>query len=319
MGAEPDVVVEVVRSGFREGEHRGSVVALAADGAPVWVAGDVDSPVFPRSSNKPFQAAAMLRLGLDLDGQLLALAAASHSGEDFHVDGVRRILAGAGLDEQALRCPPDYPIGDAALEAYLRSGGERARIRMNCSGKHAAMLATCVVNGWPTETYREPDHPLQQGIRSTLEELTGEPVAATGIDGCGAPVLAVSLRAVAHGFGRMVTAEPGSPERRVADAMRAHPEWVGGTGREVTDLMTGVVGLLAKDGAEGVYAAALPDGRSVALKVHDGGGRARGPLMVAALRRLGVQAPVLDGLAEDPLRGGGEIVGSVRVIPSHVR
>ena len=313
----PDAVVEVVRSGFREGEHHAAVVALGADGAPVWVAGDVEAPVFPRSSNKPFQAVAMVRLGLDLDGELLALAAASHSGEDFHVEGVRRILAGAGLDESALQCPPGYPIHEAAFEAYLRSGGERARVRMNCSGKHAAMLATCVANGWPTETYRDPDHPLQRAVAATLSDLVGEPVGAVGVDGCGAPVMAVSLLAVARGFARVVTAPEGSPERRVADAMRAHPEWVGGTGRDVTDLMTGVAGLLAKDGAEGVFAAALPDGRSLALKVHDGAYRARAPLTVAALRRLGVAAPVLDELAEEPLHGGGEVVGSVRAAAAH--
>jgi L-asparaginase II len=311
---EPDAVVEVVRSGFREGSHLATVVALDADGTPVWTAGDVDTPIFPRSSNKPFQATAMLRAGLDLDDELLALAAASHSGEEFHLDGTRRILAGAGLDESALQCPPDLPIWPGRMEAYLRAGGQRQRVVMNCSGKHAAMLATCVANGWPTGTYRDPEHPLQQHVRATIEELAAEPVAAIGVDGCGAPAHAISLAGLARGFARVVTATAGSPERRVADAMRAHPEWVGGPGRDVTELMRGIDGLLVKDGAEGVFSAALPDGRALAVKVHDGGFRARGPLAVAALRRLGVDAPVLDELAEEKLLGGGQVVGSVRVV-----
>jgi L-asparaginase II len=311
---EPDAVVEVVRSGFPEGRHLATVVALDAGGAPVWTAGDVDAPIFPRSSNKPFQATAMLRAGLALDGELLALAAASHSGEEFHLAGTRRILAGAGLDESALQCPPDLPIGPGRQEAYLRAGGQRQPVVMNCSGKHAAMLATCLVNDWPTATYRDPEHRLQQHVRATIEELVAEPVAAVGVDGCGAPAHAISLAGLARGFARVVTATAGSPERRVADAMRAHPEWVGGPGRDVTELMRGIDGLLVKDGAEGVFSAALPDGRALAVKVHDGGFRARGPLAVAALRRLGVDAPVLDELAEEKLLGGGQVVGSVRVV-----
>src|SRR5215213_3480249 len=140
------LLAEVVRSGFVEGGQRGSLVALAADGSRLLERGEPDAPAFPRSSNKPLQAVGLLELGLDLDGELLALAAASHSGESFHIDGVRKILADAGLDESALQTPPDYPIDDQAREAYIRAGGEKSAVAMNCSGKHAAMLATCVVN-----------------------------------------------------------------------------------------------------------------------------------------------------------------------------
>ena len=308
------MLVEVVRSGFVEGHHRGSVIALGADGEVAFAAGDPAAAVFPRSSNKPMQAVGMLRAGLELEGELLALACASHSGEPFHLDGVRRVLAGAGLDEAALQTPPELPVDEAERLAYVRAGGEPTPIAMNCSGKHAAMLATCVRNGWPTDCYREPDHPLQQALRDTLEDLAGEDVTATGVDGCGAPLFAISLLGLARAFRAVATAPPGTPEGAVADAIRMYPRWLGGTRRDVTALVAGVPGLIAKDGAEGVYAAALPDGRAVALKIDDGASRARPPVMVSALRRLGVEADVLDELAEAPLLGGGRPVGAVRSV-----
>jgi L-asparaginase II len=308
----PALLAEVVRSGFVEGHHRGSLLALAADGSRVLALGSPDAAIFPRSSNKPMQAVGMLEAGLDLDGELLALASASHSGEAFHLDGVRRVLAAAGLDESALRTPPDYPVDEVEKVAYLAAGRAPAPLAMNCSGKHAAMLATCVVNGWPTSTYTDSGHPLQRALLGTVERLAGEPVTATGVDGCGAPLFALTLAGLARAFVALATAAPGTPEHRVADAIRGHPAWLGGTRRDVTALIAGVPGLIAKDGAEGVYAAALPDGRAVTLKVDDGAARARPPVMVAALRALGVEAPVLDELAEAPLLGGGQPVGSVR-------
>ncbi|MEO7981738.1 MAG: asparaginase [Sporichthyaceae bacterium] len=308
----PVVVAEVVRSGFVEGHHHGSVLALAADGSRVLALGAPDVPVFPRSSNKPLQAVAMLEAGLDLDGELLALACASHSGEPFHIEGVRRVLAGAGLDESALQTPPDWPVDEVEKLAFAAGGGHPARVLMNCSGKHAAMLATCAANSWPVETYLEPGHPLQRQLRATVERLAGEQVAATGVDGCGAPLLALTLAGLARAFVALATAGPGTPEHRVAEAVRAHPQWLGGTRRDVTALVAGVPGLVAKDGAEGVYAAALPDGRAVALKIEDGGQRARPPVMAAALRALGVEAAVLGEQAETPLLGGGVPVGAVR-------
>ncbi|MGH8894009.1 MAG: asparaginase [Actinomycetes bacterium] len=308
------LLAEVVRSGFVEGHHRGSVVALAADGSVVLSAGSPDLPVFPRSSNKPLQAVGMLEAGLDLDGELLALACASHSGEPFHLDGVRRILAAARLDESDLRTPPDYPVDEGTKIAYVAAGGSALPLAMNCSGKHAAMLATCVANGWPTAGYPDPDHPLQIALRATAEGLAGEKVSAVGVDGCGAPLFALSLTGLARAFAAIATAPEASAEHRVATAIRRHPDWLGGTGRDVTRLVAGVPGLIAKDGAEGVYAAALPDGRAVALKIEDGAQRARPPVMVAALRALGLESPVLAELAETPLLGGGAPVGSVRAV-----
>lgn len=288
--APPDdpLLAVAVRSNFAESRHRGRAVGLAADGRVVLRAGAVDEPVFPRSANKPLQAAAMLRAGLDLDGRLLALAAASHSGEAFHLAGVRAILAGVGLDEDALTCPAALPLDESAAHAVLRRGGCPARIYMNCSGKHAAMAATCVSAGWPVAGYTDPDHPLQVAIRETVQRLAGEPVAATGVDGCGAPLFAISVEGLARAIRALVLAQPGSPERNVADAMRAHPAWTSGTLRPERGLMVAVPGLLVKGGAEGVQVFAYADGRAGAVKIADGAQRAVTPVTVALLRALGV-------------------------------
>jgi L-asparaginase II len=293
---------------------------LRGDGSVQLSLGSAGEPMFPRSSNKPMQAAAMLRSGLDLQGKLLALAAASHSGEDFHVAGVREILAGAGLDPDALQCPPDLPLDEGARRAVLRGGGEPDRLHMNCSGKHAAMLATCVAAGWPTASYLSPDHPLQQEIRRVVAELAGEPVTAVGVDGCGAPLMAVSVTGLARAFRAIVLAGPGSAERRVADAMRAYPDWNSGTARHERELMEAVPGLLLKSGAEGVEGFALADGRAGAFKIDDGAQRARTAITVALLRELtdgevpGADTAVLDRLARPPVLGGGRPVGEIRVM-----
>jgi L-asparaginase II len=285
----------------------------------VLAAGAVHEPVFPRSSNKPLQAAAMVRCGLDLDGKLLALAAASHSGEDFHVAGVREILAGAGLTTGALQCPPGLPMDEPSLHAMIRRGDQPDPVHMNCSGKHAAMLATCVAAGWPTATYRDPGHPLQAEIRRTVERLSGEPVTAVGVDGCGAPIFALSILGLVRAFRAMVLSDPGSPERAVADAMRAYPEWTSGSTRPERALMEAVPGLLLKSGAEGVEGFALADGRAGAFKIEDGAARARPPVTVALLRTLGavsgpgVDQRALERVALAEVRGGGQRVGEIRV------
>ena len=315
----PVVVAEIVRSGFVEGHHYGSIVVLGRDGEADWSVGDVTSAMFPRSCNKPVQALAMLRAGLDLPPDLLALACASHSGEPFHLDGVRRILAGAGLDESALQTPLDYPLDDVAREEWIRSGRERERVAMNCSGKHAAMLATCVVNGWDVATYLDPDHPLQVWIAKTFAELTGQPVEAVAVDGCGAPLLSTSLTGLARAFRTLAIAGDGL-ERRVADAIRAHPQFTSGTRRDEAALLRAIPGAIGKAGAESCYAVAVPDGRAVALKADDGAARVRPVLMAAALERMGVPAePGVDGDAVRrtgvvELLGGGVPVGGIRSV-----
>ncbi len=309
------MLVRVVRSGFVESVHQGSAVALDASGATVVALGEPGAPVFPRSSAKPLQAVAMLRLGLRLDGPLLALAAASHSGERFHLDGVRRILTAAGLKPSDLQNSSDYPLDDDERSSWLCAGRAPSALAQNCSGKHAAMLATCVENGWPTLSYRDPDHPLQVIISETIAELAGERVAATGVDGCGAPLFACSLTGLARAFARLATARRGTAEQRVAAAIRTYPEWLGGTGRDVTALLRAFPGIIAKDGAEAVYAAALPDGRAAALKIADGGQRARPVVMAALLHKLGETAELLDEMAAPPVLGRGEPVGRIRAVP----
>ncbi len=313
--AWPDapVLVEVVRSGFLESVHRGAVVVVGPDGTVTWSAGDVDRPVLPRSANKPVQATAYLAAGWrPRSGEELALAAGSHAGEDGHRDLAARVLAAAGLEPAALGCPPALPGHEPTRAAWLVAGREPERLAMNCSGKHAAMLATCAVAGWPTDGYLRREHPLQQAVEARLAAAAGQPVAAVVVDGCGAPQHGLSLTGLARGVGSLVGAAPGSPERAVADAMRAHPWYVAGTGREDTDLMRAVPGLLVKGGADGVHVAALPGHGAVALKLDDGGDRGRMPVLATALRRLGVGADVLSPWLVTAVTGGDGVVGEVR-------
>ncbi|MET8849999.1 asparaginase [Amycolatopsis sp. NPDC004625] len=302
------VLAEVVRSGFVESVHRGALVVTGPEGGVRLALGDVVSPVYPRSSNKPLQAVGMLRAGLDFTGEDLALACASHSGEPGHVKRVLELLSAAGLREDDLACPPDFPLHVPSM----RDAAEPRRVTMNCSGKHTAMLTTCVRAGRPTSGYEAPDHPLQQALASAVASLTGEPIAHTGVDGCGAPLFAFSLTGLARAFGRIAAASEG-PEFAVASAMRAHPWLVAGTGREDTALMSGVEGLIAKAGAEGVQAFALPDGFAVAIKMDDGAKRACAPLAVEALRYLGADVSGLAEVAAPEVLGGGRPVGAVRV------
>jgi L-asparaginase II len=222
------------------------------------------------------------------------------------------MLEAAGLDDNALDNTPSWPLAEDAARELVRAGAQPDRLHQNCSGKHAAMLATCVANDWPTQSYRAPDHPLQLAIRAAIEDIAGEKVAAVAIDGCGAPLFALSPVAVARAFGRLVTADIGSPERRVADAMRSHPLLVGGTGRDISRLMQAVDGLLVKDGAEGVCAAATTDGVGVVVKIDDGSGRARTPVLVEALRRIGMAALDVHAVTDVDVMGHGTPVGEVR-------
>ncbi|KZB85178.1 asparaginase [Amycolatopsis regifaucium] len=305
------VLVEVVRSGFVESVHRGALVITAPDGSVRFFAGDVERPVYPRSSNKPLQAVGMLRAGLTIGDKELALGCGSHNGEPGHVEGALSMLARTGLTEDALACPPAFPLHEPSMLAVAAAGKRRAA--MNCSGKHAAMLSTCAQLGWSTTDYVAANHPLQELIRATIADLTCEPIETVGVDGCGAPLFAFSLTGLARSFGRLVTAI-GGPERRVADAVRAYPWQVAGTGREDTVLMRNVDGLLSKGGAEGVHSFALPDGTALALKIDDGAARARLPLLLATLRHLGIDpGDEAEALAHNVVLGGGKPVGELRV------
>lgn len=310
-------LVEVVRSGFRECVHRGSLVVLSPDGGVQLALGEVYTPIYPRSSNKPLQAVAMLRSGFTPENTAeLAIAAASHEGESEHVELIEELLERSGFDEDDLLCPADLPGNELARAEVLVAGRPPRTVYMNCSGKHAAMLATCAVNGWPTDSYLDAAHPLQCAVIDTIGELTGEQETELGIDGCGLPIVPVSLTNLATAFSRLVTAHPDTPERAVADAIRAHPYLVSGTEKDDARLMPAVPGLLCKAGADGVHAGALPDGTAFAFKIDDGHERARLPLAAALLHRIGVQwTEDHAALAHQPVLGGGIRVGTVRAIP----
>jgi L-asparaginase II len=311
--AQP-ILVEIVRSGFVEGVHRGRLVLLDADGDVVLEIGDARQTLLPRSSSKPMQAVGMLDAGLDLDDELLAIAAGSHKAQRFHIEAVRKILAKAGLTEDALRTPPTRPSDEDALIEFYRRGEQDAPIYYNCSGKHAAMLSTSAHNGWPTETYLDPTHPVQLACRAAIERLSDEQIEVVAVDGCGAPLFGYSLLGLARAVRNCVIAAPGTHERRVADAMRAHPEYVAGDDTLDTVAMRSVPGLLAKTGAEAVYVAALPDGRTVAFKIDDGTKRAQPVILAEALRRLDVPATEVAPFGTVPLLGGGHPVGELRPV-----
>jgi L-asparaginase II len=303
----------VERSGFVESRHLGTLVGLAADGSVAVSLGEPTEAMLPRSSTKPWQAAGCRAAGLTLSTAGTALSAGSHTGEDRHVAQVRSILAAAGLSEEDLRCPPDWPEDEATRHRLVRTGEGPSRVRMNCSGKHAAMLACCVVNGWSTEDYLAPDHPVQRVIRARLEQASAEPVTHVAVDGCGTPLFSTTVLGLARAARALVLAAPGSPERVVADAMRAEPEYVGGAGHQNSELMRLVPGTVCKGGAEGVLMAAAATGQAVAMKIADGSPRATTVLAVAALGALGVDVSAAGTLAVEPVLGGGIPVGEIRV------
>lgn len=305
------VLAEVVRSGFVEGVHVGHAVIVDSYGDIVESWGDPHRVIFPRSANKPVQATAMVELGLDLPAHLLAMSAASHSGEPMHLAAVREILTMVGLTEDALQTPPDFPLASSERDSWIVAARAAAPIAMNCSGKHASMLATCVINDWPIANYLDPAHPLQIAIASEIERYSGETIGAVGIDGCGAPVLAISLTGLARSGSRLIQGGERSSGRRVLDAMRAWPQHVGGSGRDVTEFMRAIPGLVAKDGAEGVYLGAWPDGRGFAIKMEDGADRGRTVTVAALLVRMGADPERLAALSALPLLGGGALVGVV--------
>ena len=310
MSNDNPVVVEVVRGDLVEAIHRASLVVTGADGQVLASLGRVDHPIYARSSLKPVQALAMLGAGLDLDGELLALAAASHSGQDYHLDGVRTILAGAGLGVDDLQNTPDLPIHDGALADWLRAGNQAGSLTQNCSGKHAAMLRTCVRAGWDTASYLEPEHPLQQAIAATVDAYCDGHLPRT-VDGCGAPLFATPLVGLARAFGRIAGASSGD-EKRVGDAYRDHPEYTSGDGRYDLALHRAVPGLVCKAGAEACVGIGLADGRGVAIKVDDGGDRAVLPLAATILQAM-IDDPALDDLLTSPVLGHGQPVGQVQV------
>jgi len=236
---------------------------------------------------------------------LLALGSSSHSGSEEHLSAVREILALAKLDESALQCMLDKPLGDQERRAW---GDKPAtRISMNCSGKHAAMLLTCVTNGWPIANYLDPAHPLQVAIKTELEALSGEKITLTSTDGCGAPLFLMSVAGLARAI-RAITLSKDPVHQSVLDASRKFPEMVAGKERLTTQMIEAVPGLYMKDGAEAVEIASMPDGRTLVFKVADGSLRPFRVLVHAGLKRLGIDSPYE---AENVL-GGDRVIGAIR-------
>lgn len=300
------------RNGFVESRHFGSLVVLGPGGDTVAKLGSPDAVVLPRSSVKPIQALACLRAGARLSGPSLAIGAGSHTGQDEHVATVRQVLADIGLTEDDLGCPPDVPEHGETRRRLIREGEPPARIRMNCSGKHAAMLAACVASDWPTKTYLDPQHPLQREIAALLAERAGESIGHVAVDGCGAPLFGVSLTGLARAIRSLVADNPGSDGRRVADAMRENPFYVAGTGHANTVVMQRIPGVLCKGGAEGVLVAATASGSAIAVKVIDGSSRATTVIALAALSALGEKTGSATDLMKVQVLGGGQPVGAIR-------
>lgn len=321
LPADPVELAVVDRSGFVESRHFGVAVVLGPDGSVVRSLGDPAAVILPRSSMKPLQAVACLSAGASLEGVALALSTASHAGTDRHVAVVREILAAAGLGEEDLGCPAAWPSDTATRDEMVRDRAEPARIRMNCSGKHAAMLLACVANGWPTAGYLEPQHPFQQHVREVVERLVGERPAATAVDGCGAPVYAMTLTGLARAIHRIGTASERSPfalhrgAGMLVRAVREHPWAIDGPGRPDT-IVIERLGVFAKGGAEGVMVMVAPDGTTVALKMWDGSGRAATAVALRLLEQAGAlpSSDVAEAMSVLPLSiaGGGREVGAIR-------
>ncbi len=299
------VLAQYVRDGVVESEHRGHLLALNADGSVNFSLGDPSHLIFPRSTVKCIQGAAMVRAGLKLEPRLLALGASSHSGSGEHIAAVKEILALAKLDEGALQCALDKPLGEAERQAW--GNAPATRIAMNCSGKHAAMLLTCVTNNWPTDTYLDAVHPLQVVIKSELETLAGEKITLTSTDGCGAPLFLLSVAGLARAM-RVITISTDSSHQSVMEASRAFPEMVAGVGRLTTQMIEGVPGLYMKDGAEAVEVATMTDGRTLVFKVSDGSLRPFRVLVHAGLAKLGIDSPY----EVENVLGGNTVIGTIR-------
>ena len=300
-----EVLLEVVRNEMVESIHAGHLLILERDGDPILELGDLKSPIYPRSAVKSIQASAMLRAGLKVSPKELALICASHAGSSEHLDVARSILSGAGLNESALKNTPDKPLGASERAAW----GDKAptSLAANCSGKHAGMVATCKVNGWDLGRYKEVSHPLQLAIREEFEKLSGEPITRVGVDGCGAPLFAISLSGLAKALRNlMLSTDPVHQE--VVSACRANPVMVSGAGRLPTILMERVAGLFVKDGAEGVMVIGTQSGEVILWKMSDGSQRGAMTLALASLSHLGIKLDI----ERETVLGGGEVVGEIR-------
>ena len=312
-----------------ESIHHIAACAIDASGEVIFSLGDIEAPVYLRSSAKPFIAAAVIAAGarerFNLDTREIAVMAASHSGQPFHVEAVRSILSKVGMDESALKCGTHAPYNAQAARELEKAGITLTAVYNNCSGKHAGILALCKIIGADPATYLDAGNPAQQCILESCARVSDTRIEdfTLGIDGCGIPVYGTPLRNAALSFMRLATLtgiQP--PDARaleiVRDAMIAHPEYVSGTGEFDTRLMQSANGTIAcKAGAEGVHGTAIIDRAGLVVKVVDGAARGRAPAVLAALRRLVLLGePALTRLAdlERPIvyNRAGRPVGEVR-------
>lgn len=299
-----EILLEVVRNEMVESIHSGHLLVADSSGNSILELGDLDSPIYPRSAIKAIQASAMLRSNLQVSAKHLALICASHAGSAEHLEVAQSILKGAGLNEGDLKNTPDKPLGTNERLAWGDKPG--SSLAANCSGKHSGMLATCSANNWDIESYKDPIHPLQVAIKDEFEKLSGERITKVGVDGCGAPLFALSLRAIAKSFRNLMKSEE-KIHKEVVNACRANPVMVAGIGRLPTILMTKVEGLFVKDGAEGVMVIATKSGEVIVWKMSDGSQRGSMTLAHATLLHLGIN---LDFERETVL-GGGQVVGEI--------
>jgi L-asparaginase II len=299
-----EVLLEVVRNGMVESIHSGHLLISDSEGKTLLALGDLESPIYPRSAVKSIQSSAMVRAGLKLSLKQLALVCASHAGSSEHLEVAKSILIGAGLTEGDLLNTPDKPLGSAERSAW--GSNEATALAANCSGKHAGMLATCVINGWDLKSYKDSSHPLQVAIIKEFETLTGEKITKIAVDGCGAPLFALSINSISRGLRTLIkSSDPVHNE--VVSACRENPNMVSGPGRLPTILMD-KTGLFAKDGAEGVLVIATKDGGTIIWKMSDGSQRGAAELAMASLLHLGIKLE----LPRESVLGGGQVVGEVR-------
>jgi len=276
-------LVQVRRNGVVESRHYGAVVVLGSDGSQLLALGNPQALIFPRSAIKPFQALASLRCGADLGAEQLALACASHVGSFAHQNLAHQLLDSAGLSASELQCPEAWPADSATRTQMILEHLPKTRLAFNCSGKHAAFLVAAKAMGARTESYLDPRHPVQEAARGVLEEYCG-PIPFTGVDGCGAPAIQMSLRSLADGFHQLVTSTQREAQK-VVRAMLDHPWAVRGAGQPNTEVIR-QAGIIAKLGAEGVLAMAAPNGVTVALKMLDGSSRGTDLLALSLLHKF---------------------------------
>jgi len=299
-----EILAKVTRGDLIESLHLGHLIALNADGSTYLSKGSPELPIYPRSAIKSLQAAAMLKAGLKVELNELAIICASHSGSQKHIDLVTRMLTSRDVSISELKNAVDKPLG----EKEKISWGDKApsQLAQNCSGKHAGMLITCQQNGWDMKSYLDLDHPLQVAIKNEIEELSGEKVSAVSVDGCGAPLFAISLIGLARAISNLVKSKD-ELYQKIVLACTKYPELVAGEGRLTTRMMQAVPGLFMKEGAEGVQVCALRDGRVIAIKIIDGSWRPVAPIIMEVFKRWGVDMP--DESVK--IYGGASVIGEV--------